>query len=307
VDLTWLFDHTTRVVLAGALVLGVVAGALGCFTTLRRQSLVGDALSHAALPGVCIGFLMAGTRELLPLLVGAMAAGAIATLWLLLITRVSKVKEDAALGIVLTVSFGIGAVLLTAIQHRGDAAQAGLDRFLFGQAATLLPQDVLTMTVLGGIVLVALWLVFKELALQTFDPGFAAATGLPTVGMSAALGGLVAVAIAIGLQAVGVILMVSLLIAPAVAARQWTRSLGAMVVLAGAIGGLSGVVGTLASAGAEDTPTGPAIVLVATVAAVVSILFAPRRGVVWRGARRFRERQAWSEPTGRLLAAEGGE
>jgi manganese/zinc/iron transport system permease protein len=292
-DLSWIFDFTTLTVLSGAIVLGVVAGALGCFTTLRKQSLLGDALAHAALPGICLGFLLSGARESLPLLAGAMAAGVVAILWLLLITRKTRVKEDAALGIVLTVSFGIGAVLLTAIQHGGDGAQAGLDRFLFGQAATLLPDDVALMAVLGGVVMAGLWLAFKELKLQTFDPEFAAATGLPVVGLSVALGAMLAVAVAIGLQAVGVILMVSLLIAPAVAARQWTRSLGAMVLLAAAIGGMSSAIGVLASAGGGGMPTGPAIVLAATAAAVFSLLFAPGRGVLAAARRRVRERRTW--------------
>jgi manganese/zinc/iron transport system permease protein len=304
-DLSWAFDFTTLTVLAGAVILGVVAGALGCFATLRKQSLVGDALAHAALPGVCLGFLLSGARESLPLLVGAMAAGVVAILILLLITRKTRVNEDAALGIVLTVSFGIGAVLLTAIQHGGDGAQAGLDRFLFGQAATLLPRDVLVMAVLGGVVLIGLWLAFKEFALQTFDPGFAAATGLPVTGMSVALGGMLAVAVAIGLQAVGVILMVSLLIAPAVAARQWTRSLGAMVVLAAAIGAGSSMVGVLASAASGGMPTGPAIVLAATGAAVISLLFAPGRGVVATARRRARKRREWQVGAAPTAVAEG--
>ena len=292
-DLSWAFDFTTLTVLAGAVILGVVAGALGCFATLRKQSLLGDALAHAALPGICLGFLLSGARQTVPLLAGAMAAGIVAVLMLLLITRGTRVKEDAALGIVLTVSFGIGAVLLTAIQHGSDGSQAGLDRFLFGQAATLLPRDVLVMALLGGVALAGLSLAFKEFALQTFDPAFAAAAGLPVTGLSVALGAMLAVAVAIGLQAVGVILMVSLLIAPAVAARQWTRSLGAMVVLAAAIGAGSAIAGVLASAATDGMPTGPAIVLAATAAAVFSILFAPGRGVIVTARRRARERRAW--------------
>ncbi|MFM9105960.1 MAG: metal ABC transporter permease [Chloroflexota bacterium] len=294
----WAADFTTLTVLAGAVALGIAAGALGCFTTLRRQSLLGDALAHAALPGVCAGFLAAGAREPLPLLIGAIGAGVLAILWLLLIVRRTRVKEDAALGIVLTVSFGVGAMMLTAIQHGGDGAQAGLDRFLFGQAATLLPGDVVLMAALAGAVLAALALAFKELQAQTFDPGFAAASGLPSAGLSAALGVMTAVVTAIGLQAVGAILMVSLLVAPAVAARQWTRSLPAMTMLAAAFGALSAAAGVAASAAAGGAPTGPAIVLAATALALISLLFAPGRGILAAAARRSRERRAWRATAG---------
>jgi manganese/zinc/iron transport system permease protein len=277
--------YTLRTVLLGAAILGAVGGVLGSFATLRRQSLVGDALAHAALPGVCLAFLWTGLREPLPLMVGASLTGLAGALALLAIVRGSRIKEDAALGIVLSVSFGFGTLLLTRIQHQGDAAQSGLDRFLFGQAATLLERDVATMAVLAAIVLSIVWLFFKELKLLTFDAEFAAAAGFPTTALSIGLTALLVAAVAIGLQAVGVILMVALLIAPAVAARQWTRSLGTMTAVAAGIGAVSGVVGTLLSAGAANVPTGPAIVLVATAFATVSVLLAPERGVVWRARR----------------------
>jgi manganese/zinc/iron transport system permease protein len=278
--------YTLRTVLLGAAILGAVGGVLGSFAVLRRQSLVGDALAHAALPGVCLAFLVTGLREPLPLMLGAALSGLAGALALLAIVRGSRIKEDAALGIVLSVSFGFGTLLLTRIQHQGDAAQSGLDRFLFGQAATLLERDVATMAVLAAVVLLVVWALFKELKLLTFDPDFAAVVGYPVTGLSVGLTALLVAAVAIGLQAVGVILMVALLIAPPVAARQWTRSLGAMALLAGAIGAASGVAGTLVSAGAADVPTGPAIVLAATACAAVSVLFAPERGVVWRARRR---------------------
>ncbi len=287
------FGYTLRTVLLGAAILGAVGGVLGSFATLRRQSLVGDALAHAALPGVCLAFLATGLREPLPILSGAILSGLAGALALLVIVRGSRIKEDAALGIVLSVSFGFGTLLLTRIQHQGNAAQSGLDRFLFGQAATLLERDVVTMAVLAAVVLTAVWAFFKELKLLAFDPGFAAAAGFPVTALSVGLTVLLVAAVAIGLQAVGVILMVALLIAPAVAARQWTHSLGAMTLLAAAIGATSGVVGTLLSAGATDVPTGPAIVLVATAFAVASVLFAPERGVIWRMRRQ------------RTLAAQG--
>jgi len=298
-------DYTLRTVLLGAAILGAVAGVLGAFATLRRQSLLGDALAHAALPGVCLAFLVTGSREALPLMLGAALSGLVGVLWLLLIVRGGRIKEDAGLGIVLSVTFGVGIVLLTRIQHAGDASQSGLDRFLFGQAATLLTRDVQAMAVVGGGALLVTALLWKELKLLTFDPQFAATIGLPTFGLTVALATLLVAATVVGLQAVGVILMVSLLIAPAVAARQWTRSLGTMALAAAAIGAGSGVVGAFASASVADLPTGPAIVLVATAAAVVSVLFAPRRGVV--AATRERRRVAKGTVTGTMPEMVGSE
>jgi len=285
------WDYTIRNVVFGSAILGAVGGVFGCFATLRRQSLLGDALAHAALPGVCLAFLLTGAKSPLALMAGAAFSGLVGTLLLLLVTRQSRIKEDAALGIVLSVGFGFGIFLLTRIQATGDAAQSGLDRFLFGQAATLVARDVRTMAVLGAVALGLVWLLFKEFKLLTFDPDFAASVGFPTTGLTILLTGLIVVAVVIGLQTVGVILMVALLIAPAAAARQWTDRLGTMLLLAAGFGVLSGVVGAVLSARVERLPTGPTIVLLATAFAAGSVLLAPNRGLVWAALRRRRQRR----------------
>jgi manganese/zinc/iron transport system permease protein len=172
-------DYTLRIVTLGAATLGIVAGALGAFAVLRRQSLLGDAVSHAALPGIVLAFVLTGTKAPLALLVGAALAGWLGTLLVMAIVRTTRVKYDAALGIVLSVFFGIGLVLLTDVQKQPDAAQAGLERFLFGQAAALLRSDVITMVLLGAPVLVAVALLWKEFKLLAFDPAFGASLGLP--------------------------------------------------------------------------------------------------------------------------------
>ncbi|HET9509125.1 MAG TPA: metal ABC transporter permease [Gaiellaceae bacterium] len=286
-----LSDYTLRTVALGSAALGITSGALGTFAVLRRQSLLGDAISHAALPGVALAFLLTGSKASLALVVGAALAGFVATLVVIGVVATTRIKYDSALGIVLSVFFGFGLVLLTLIQRRPDASQAGLDRFLFGQAAALLQSDLLTMAILGGIALALMLLAWKELKLLAFDPDFGSSLGFPMRALDVLLTGLLVVAIVIGLQTVGVVLMAAMVIAPAAAARQWTDRLGGVAGLAALFGAAAGVSGALLSAETERLPTGPTIVICATVIVVVSLLFAPRRGIVWREVRGRRDRR----------------
>lgn len=272
------FDFTLRTIALGAALLGAVAGVLGCFALLRGQSLLGDAISHAALPGIVLAFMLTGTRAAPVLVLGAGIAGWLGALVILGIVRAGRIPQDTALGIVLSSFFGMGLVLLTWVQQRPDARQAGLDTFLFGQAATLLPSDAVALAVVGGGALLLLALLWKEFALITFDSNYAQTVGLPVRSLQILLDGLLVVAIVLGLQLVGVVLMSALVVAPGAAARQWTRGLGAMVFLAGGIGAVAGVVGSMASALSPGIPTGPVIVLVVSAFVALSLLFAPRRG-----------------------------
>lgn len=274
-------SHLVQTVMLGAATLGIASGALGCFAVLRRQSLLGDTLSHAALPGVCLGFLVAGARDLGSVLAGAFLSGALAALLVLLIVRRTRLKTDAALGIVLSSFFAVGVVLLTLIQNRGGAGQLGLSTFLFGQAAAILRSDLWLMgglTLAALAVLAALW---KEMKLVTFDPDFARVAGLPVTALEIALTVMMALAIVVGLQLVGVVLMVAMLIAPAAAARQWVDSLAGMVLLSAAFGAVSGVAGALISATSRGLATGPLVVLIASALVLASLLLAPRRGLLW--------------------------
>jgi manganese/zinc/iron transport system permease protein len=205
----------------------------------------------------------------------------VATLFMLNITRTTRIKDDSALGLVLSVFFGLGLMLLTFAQRLPDANQAGLDKYLFGQAATLLQRDVLTMAVIGLMALGLLVVFWKEFKLITFDPEFAASLGFPVRGLDILLTTLLVIAIVIGLQTVGVVLMSAMIVAPAAAARQWTDKLRVMVILSGLFGALGGVSGTLISSSAEKLPTGPLIVLCISVIVVFSMLFATNRGLVW--------------------------
>ncbi|MBZ0263170.1 metal ABC transporter permease [bacterium] len=280
--LTNLFtDYTLRTVALGSGLLGIVSGALGSYAVLRRQSLLGDAISHAALPGIGIAFLLTGSKSPIILLLGAIVAGWFGTIQVMSIVRHTRIKEDTALGIVLSVFFGFGLVILTFIQKMPNASQAGLDKYLFGQAATLIEQDVWVMAGLGVPALLLMGIFWKEFKLLSFDPDYGASLGMPIRVMDILLTTLIVVAIAIGLQTVGVVLMSAMIVAPAAAARQWTDRLGTMVGLSAFFGAISGVVGSIISSAMLKMPTGPTIVLVMSAIAIFSLLFAPNRGVVW--------------------------
>ena len=292
-------DYTLLIVAIGAALLGTVSGALGCYAVLRRQSLLGDAISHAALPGIAIAFLLTGSKTPLILVLGAAIAGWLGTLLIMSIVRLTRIKYDSVLAIVLSTFFGFGLVLHTLIQRTGNANQAGLDTFLFGQAATMLARDVLTIGILGGIALIVMLVFWKELKLLVFDEGFAASIGFPIRTLDVLLTSLLVVAIVLGLQAVGAVLMSAMLVAPAVAARQWTDRLRLMVFLAACFGALAGVSGTIISSTVSRLPTGPTIVLCATVVVGVSIAFAPNRGLVWDRIRHQRNRRNLKMETSR--------
>ena len=285
------FDYTLMIVASGAALLGAVSGSLGTYAVLRRQSLLGDAISHAALPGIAIAFLLTGSKAPLILVLGAAIAGWLGTLLIMSIVRLTRIKYDSALGIVLSTFFGFGLVLHTLIQRTGNANQAGLDTFLFGQAATILASDILTIGVLGGVAIVITFVFWKELKLLVFDEGFAASLGFPLRALDILLTCLLVIAIVLGLQAVGAVLMSAMLVAPAVAARQWTNKFSVMMLLAACFGALAGVSGTIISSAASRIPTGPTIVLCGTVVVGFSIAFASNRGLLWDWLRQKRNRR----------------
>jgi len=284
-------DYTLRTVALGAATLGLVSGVLGGFALLRRQSLLGDAISHSALPGIALAFLFTGSKSPLVLVAGAVIAGWVATLFLSSVVQNTRIKYDTALGLILSVFFGFGLMLLTFIQRRPDATQAGLDKFLFGQAATLLSRDVLIMAVLGALALAVLAVLWKEFKLLCFDPQFGASQGFPMRFLDFVLTSLLVIAIVLGLQTVGVVLMSAMVVAPAAAARQWTDHLGRMVLLSGCFGLLAGVSGALLSSSVPHLPTGPTIVVCVSLIMVFSLLFATNRGLLWNWAREQRNRR----------------
>ena len=284
-------DYTLRYVALGSAILGITSGALGCFTVLRKQSLFGDALSHAALPGIGLAYLFAGTKDSLFLMLGAAVFAWFGGIVTLGITSTTRIKQDAALGITLSVFFGLGIVLLTYLQGIGGASQGGLDRFLFGQAAALIETDVINLGILSAGCFVVLIVFFKEFKIATFDSAFGQSLGFPTKYLSALLTSVIVVAVVIGLHTVGVVLMVAMLIAPAAAARQWISSLKSMLILSAIFGGISGVVGSMISSTTEGMSTGPVIVITITTILGISLLFSPKQGYIFQYIRKKRQYQ----------------
>jgi manganese/zinc/iron transport system permease protein len=286
-----IFDYTLRTVALGASTLGIVSGALGTYAVLRKQSLLGDAMAHAALPGVVLAFMLTRSKASLVLIVGATVAGWLGTLLIMNVVKYTRVKADSAMGLVLSVFFGFGLMLLTFVQRMPDANQAGLDTFLFGQAAALLQRDVITMAAIGGLALILMTVFWKEFKLLSFDPEFGASMGFPMRALDVLLTTLIVIAIVIGLQAVGVVLMSAMVVAPAAAARQWTNRMHVMVLLSALFGALAGIVGSVISSAATGLSTGPTIVLSISAIVLLSMLFAPNRGLIWRWLQAWRDRR----------------
>jgi len=284
-------DYTLRTITLGTAILGAVCGMLGSFAVLRKQSLLGDAISHAALPGIAIAFLLTGAKESNTLLIGALISGLIGTFWIRGIITKTHLKSDTALGLILSLFFGFGMLLLTFIQKQPNANQAGLDKYLFGQAATLVESDVWFMAIITGICLFVLLLFWKEFKLLLFDADYTKTLGFNTKFIDILITSFIVLAIVLGLQTVGVVLMSAMLLAPAAAARQWTNSLGVMVVLASIFGAFSGVFGTAISASQNNLSTGPVIVIVAGVFVLISFVFSPSRGLLFRQIRFIKNRR----------------
>lgn len=275
-------DYTLQIVSLGSAILGIISGVLGSFAVIRKESLLGDAVSHAALPGIALAFLITQTKRTEVLLVGALISGLIATFLILSISKYSRIKFDSALALILSVFFGGGMVLLTHIQKIPNANQAGLDKFIFGQASTLLKSDIKVMAILG-VILIALVIIFwKEFQLVSFDVDYAESLGFSTKKITTLLFAMIVTSIIIGLQTVGVILMSAMLTAPAVAARQWTDKLSVMVILSATFGAIAGVIGTILSSVVSKLPTGPTIVIVISTIVIFSLAFAPNRGLIWK-------------------------
>lgn len=278
-------DYTLRTITFGTAILGAICGMLGSFAVLRKQSLLGDAISHAALPGIAIAFLITGIKDTNVVLLGALVSGLLGTFWINGIIKRTRLKSDTALGLILSLFFGFGMLLLTFIQKLPNANQAGLDKYLFGQAATLMEKDVWMMAIIASISLLVLVFFWKELKLLLFDADYTKTLGFNTRFLDIMITTFIVLAIVLGLQTVGVVLMSAMILAPAAAARQWTNSLETMIVLAALFGAFSGVFGTAISAGQNNLSTGPVIVLVASTFVIISFVFSPKRGLLFREIR----------------------
>ena len=300
-----MFDSIVYKVMLGASLLGAAAGFIGTFAVLRRRALVGDMLAHAALPGIGAVFLLYQTRDLLSLSIGALVAGLLGVACVAAITKWTRTAPDAALGIVLSVFFGAGVLLMTVIQAIPEGDKAGLDSYLFGEIASLRSQDVMLIAITGGLLLVFVVALYKELLAHSFDTGFAAAQGWPTYALDLSIMAAIAVVTIIGLPICGVVLMAAMLITPAASARFWTNRLTPMLIIASIFGALSGALGCLLAApGLFDAvglgwlafghgahlPPGPLIVLAGSAMLLFSMFAAPDQGLFarWRSRQRMK-------------------
>ena len=316
--------YNAALVAIGATLLGLAAGAAGTFMVLRKRALVADAMAHATLPGVALAFLVMVAlggegRALSGLMVGAALTALLGLLAVEALTARTRLPEDAAIGATLSVAFGAGIVLLTVIQTLSAGQQAGLEGFLLGSTAGMLRADAMTVAAGGVIAGAVIFALRRPMTVVAFDEGFATATGIDVRRTDLATMLLVLFVTVAGLRIVGLVLIVALLIIPAVAARFWTDRVGVLLLVAAAIGGLSGWIGTALSAAAPGLPAGPLVVLTATAIFVLSLLFAPRRGAIartvatWRGTPRLdrREGALWvalrhADPDSPLLDRDDG-
>ncbi len=261
-------------------ILGIAAGVVGCLAYWKRQNLMSDALSHASLPGVVIAFLLIGEKDLLLLVIGAAGTALIGALLIQWVTTSSRITEDTAMGIVLSVFYGFGVMLLSIANRSAGGNQSGLNSFIYGQAAAMVRTDVMTMIILASVVILIVAAIFKEWKLYLFDAGFAQGLGRSIKGMNILYTLVLVVTIVIGIQAVGVILMAAMLIIPSVSSRYWTHSFRSMIWLSGLFGGIAGAVGTWISATGSGLPTGPFIVLVSAAFFLIALLFGKEKGMI---------------------------
>ncbi len=286
-DVLLLRNYNTQLVVLGTALLGVAAGPVGTFLLLRKRSLMGDALSHATLPGIAIAFAamvsLGGDGKSLPgLLLGATLSGVAGIATMLVIRNTTRLRDDVAMGFVLSVFFGVGVASLRMVQSLPGASAAGLESFIYGKTASMVQSDFLLIALVAGAASIVSLLFLKEFLLLCFDDGYAAAQGWPTLFLDVLLLGLVTAVTVIGLQAVGLILVIAFLITPATAARFWTQRLVPMLLVSALVGGVSGWLGASLSALAPQLPAGAVIVLVAAALFLASMLLAPERGVLPR-------------------------
>ena len=273
-------NPTVRTVVLGTVLIAICSSIVGTYTYLRKRSLVGDVVAHAIFPGICLGFVLSGSKNPVFLLLGAVFSGWLALLIMDAIVAKTKLKTDTALAFVLTFFFGLGTVFLAYIQKSGSAAQTGLHDFLLGKAANITQFDLNVFAVISVLLIVTVILFYKVFKLISFNEEYAASLGYKVRRYRFLLTTMTVIAVAVGIQAVGVVLMSALLITPAATARLWTHNLLKLMIIAGVFGACSGIFGAYISFTAVNMPTGPWFVVFLTFFAILSIFIAPKNGIL---------------------------
>jgi len=300
-------NHVFRMVFMGTTVIGIVAGALGAFAYLRKQSLISDVIGHAALPGALVAFFIAvvalgiNGRNMLILIIGAVATGTLAALFANVVAARTKIAIDTAMAISLTTFFGLGMLLLRIIANAPLPGKGGIQDYLFGNAASITRADLTTSVAVGALALTLMVVFWKEFTLRSFDPVLSTMLGFRAKVIDTLMFTTIVIAIVIGVKAVGFVLMVAFIVTPPAAARQWTNTVRGMVTLSAVFGGLGSGLGAYVSISLGNVPTGPVIVLVLFAIFLVSLLASPKRSIIVTALRRLRARQALK----RELLAEG--
>jgi manganese/zinc/iron transport system permease protein len=275
-------DPSIAFVVIGIILLGVGSAYVGTYSFLDKKALLGDAISHAVLPGICLGFMLAGEKNPLFIVSGAFISGALATFLSSWLNKNTRLSEDAIIASILSIFFGFGIVLLTIIQKSGNPEMAGLNQFIFGNAIAIQESDLYIYGGLAVFIILCLTIFQKEFSLLVFNPDYGRAIGFPMGMIRLTFNVLMILSVVIGIQAIGVVLMAALLITPGAAARFWTDRLGVLVILAGVFSAISGVFGTYISFVIPQMPTGPWVVVFLSILALISFLFAPKKGVLSR-------------------------
>jgi len=275
-------DYTLRLVLIGIILLSSITSILGVFILLRRQSLLSDTIAHASLPGLTLAFLITHSRHPLILLCGATISGSIGTALAYIIEYKTTLKKDTILGIILSVFFGVGLILMTIVQRSSITNKTLLHKMLFGNIATILPSDIYALIGVVCIVYACLTLFWKDFVSLVFDYDYIRSIGYPVHKLDALLTALLIMTVVVGLQIVGVMLMSSMIIAPAAAANQWCTRIKTMSWLALCIGISGGICGALISCLFSHVPTGPTIVIVLNTFVGFSVLCGKERGIIWK-------------------------
>jgi manganese/zinc/iron transport system permease protein len=290
-------DHTYRMAFFGTATIGLVAGTLGAFAYLRKQSLISDVISHAALPGTLIAFLVAVAlfgadgRNMALLIAGAVIVGTFAVLFANGVSALTKIRIDTAMAISLTMFFGIGMLLLRVISDGAYPGKGGIQDYLFGNASVITVADLTTSVLVGSLALLIMLVFWKEFAQRTFDPDHSTMLGFRAGVIDTLMFVTIVIATVIGVKAVGLVLMVAFVVTPPAASRQWTRTLPSMVALSGVFGMLGSGAGAYLSIALGKVPTGPLIVLTLFAIFLISILFSPKRSILLRATGRARARR----------------
>lgn len=281
-------SYTFKIVTLGCTLLGVISAIIGSFAVLKKESLLGDGVSHASLAGVCLAFLITGKKEIWVLLIGALLTGIVCITLIYFIQTHSKIKFDSALSLTLSSFFGLGLVFLTFLKRVPGSKKAGLNKFIFGQAAILVKDDIYLISTIGIILLIIIILFWKEIKISIFDNDYARSLGIDSIKIRFLVSFLIVINIIIGIQIAGVILMTAMTLIPAVAARYWTDKLNILVIIAAFIGGISGGLGSIISTLDTALPTGPMIILISSSLFFLSLIFSFKRGIIVNMFRNYR-------------------